>query len=207
MNFKQIKRAVIAKTKDKSNMPDWYYKRLEKCFGCEFNSGNQEKLSFKDRIRISHNFGKDACLKCTCGVEDLSSDPLSECEAGFWQKESVAIDNKIGVEIAEEEIVELSYEEKVVVLDYGVIEYNSNSTINLQLITNKYETYTIAKHCGCTVPKLKENEKGYILNISYDTKRLGNFNKTVNITFINTKPKLSRENFAIKIKGTVTNKL
>ena len=46
MDINQLKRAIIAKTKNKSNMPDWYYKRLEKCLGCEFNSGNKEKTFF-----------------------------------------------------------------------------------------------------------------------------------------------------------------
>ena len=88
MNGDQIKRALIAKFSAKKNMPDWYYQRLEKCAGCEFNSGNVDKISFKDRIRISHNFGKDACLKCTCGIQDKASDPVEQCplEEPKWNK-------------------------------------------------------------------------------------------------------------------------
>ena len=204
MTFDQLKRAIIAKTKDKSNMPDWYYKRLEKCFGCEFNSGNHEKLSFKDRIRISHNFGKDACLKCTCGVEDLSSDPLSECKAGFWGAEQRDKNRKLDIELLSKEKATLSYEEDIVILDYGTIKHRSNSTINLQIFSEKYESFNIKKQCGCTVPKLKENDKGYLLNITYDTKRLGTFTKSINITFIN---KGIQERLTIKITGTVANNI
>ena len=100
----------------------------------------------------------------------------------------------------------LFYEGDTIVLDYGVIKYASNSSVNLQLITEKYTSHTVTKQCGCTVPKLKENDRGYILNITYDTKRLGTFEKNVNIQFINNNNnKLERENLTVKIKGTVSN--
>lgn len=186
---------------------DFYFERLETCLSCDkwsLNSGES-----KGALYELASFGKGHCTICGCGEHKLRM-PEEKCPIGKWKAEGNEVkqeQKKIEVDIISKELVSLSYEDDIPTLDYGIIKEKSNSAINIQLITDKYETYNLKSSCGCTVPKLKENEKGYILNISYDTKRLGNFNKTVNITFISTKPKLSRENFAIKIKGTVTNKL
>lgn len=205
MTFDQFKRAIIAKTKNKVNMPDWYYKRLEMCSSCDKNSGNQEKISFKDRIRISHNFGKDSCLICSCSVFDKSSDPIEECPIGKWKaQETAERSKKIDIEVLSKEMVTLYYEKDIPILDYGIIKYKSNSAINIQILTDKYLSTSISSSCGCTVPKLKENDKGYLLNITYDTKRLGAFTKNINITFIN---KGVQDKLTLKITGTVANNI
>lgn len=201
MNFDQIKRAYIAKTKDKSDMPDWYYKRLEKCAGCEFNSGNVDKLSFKDRLRISHNFGKDACLKCTCGVEDKSSDPIEECPEGFWEKEQIIPSGIVNIK-TESNKVKFYYDNdtKRYVADYGEIPYKYNSNISLLIEEKDLRDLRVTTTCGCTVANTRNTINGIILEVKYDTLRVGIFNKSTTIYYNkNNKP----GQITVTIKGKV----
>jgi hypothetical protein len=201
MNFDQIKRAIVAKTKDKSNMPDWYYKRLEKCVGCEYNSGNVDKLSFKDRVRLAHNFGKDACLKCTCGVEDKSSDPIEECPEGFWGKEQIIPSDIVSIK-TESKKVKFYYESntKRYIADYGKIPYKYDSNISLLIAEKDLRDIKITTTCGCTVANTKNTINGVVVEIKYDTLRVGVFNKSTTIYYNrNNKP----EQITITIKGEV----
>lgn len=181
MNFDQIKRAIIAKTKDKSNMPEWYYERKAECIGCEFNSGNIEKLSFKDRIRLSHNFGKDACTICTCGIDDKTSDPVEECPLTppKWNKIDIGKSkpNNILKNLSPTKVRQLENN----VFDYGTIKYNSDTTIELQYDSEVLENFSLKASCGCTVPTQEKNKDGYRIKIKYDSKRLGQFTKSISI--------------------------
>jgi hypothetical protein len=201
MNFDQIKRAIIAKTKDKSNMPDWYYRRLEKCISCEFNSGNVEKLSLKDRIRISHNFGKDACLKCTCGVEDKSSDPEESCPEGYWKKENRNKTNTLTISTKSNK-VKFYYENntKKYIVDYGIIPYKYDSNIDLLIEEKDLKDVKIKTSCGCTVANTKNTPEGIVLGVKYDTLRVGEFYKNISIKY----NKNNKEGqITITIKGEV----
>lgn len=202
MNFDQIKRALIAKTKDKSNMPDWYYKRLEKCIGCEFNSGNSEKLSLKDRLRISHNFGKDACLKCTCGVEDKSSDPAESCPEGFWGKEGNIPSNILNIKTKSKKVnLHYSKSTEKYVIDYGIIPYNYKSDVRLFIKENNLNNIRVSTTCGCTVANIVKTNEGAEMEVKYDTLRIGTFTKNITMHY-------SKNNKAgqiiITIKGEVT---
>jgi len=184
MNFSQLKRAIIAKTKDKSNMPDWYYKRLEKCIQCDFNSGNTDKLSFKDKIRISHNFGKDACLKCTCGIEDVSSDPQKDCPEGFWKKEKDLPSNILNIITRSNKVV-LTFNEKSnkYLADYEEIPYKFDSNIELLILNKDISELRVSTSCGCTTVQPKEVKEGTELIVGYDTLRVGRFDKTIKLLY------------------------
>mgnify|MGYP003648929378 CR=1 FL=1 len=179
MNFNQVKRAIVAKTKNKSNMPDWYYKRLEKCIGCEYNSGNTDKLSIKDRLRVAHNFGKDACLKCTCGVEDKSSDPIEECPEGFWGKEQIIPSDIVNIK-TESNKIKFYYESntKKYIADYGKIPYQYESSIHLDIVEEGLKNIKVSTTCGCTVANMKITNGGVQVEIKYDTLRVGPFTKS-----------------------------
>lgn len=201
MNFNQIKRAIIAKTKDKSNMPDWYYNRLSKCVGCEFNSGNADKLSFKDRLRISHNFGKDACLKCTCGVEDKCSDPQESCPENFWGAESEVLNTQLNI-VTETTKVIFSYNKKLnkYIADYKEIPYQYDSNIDLLILNEDIRDLKVSTSCGCTSAKPEVTDKGIKLNIKYDTLRVGNFEKAVRLSY---KQGGIPKQTVVNIRGTV----
>ena len=91
------------------------------------------------------------------------------------------------------------------IIDYGTIIQNSDglriftftNTGNAPLIISEVKT-----SCGCTVPTYSKEailpgETGEI-NIKYDTKRLGSFNKTITVL---SNANLSRK--TLKIKGTI----
>ena len=203
MNSDQIKRAIIAKTKDKSNMPSWYYPRLGKCIGCEFNSGNVDKISFKDRIRIAHNFGKDACLKCTCGVEDKASDPAESCPEGFWEEEKKIRERLDIVSKTDKASIVFNNTAMKYKVDYGVIPYQFDSTITLFIKDKNIKNITVNSSCGCTTANPTKTEEGTSITIKYDTLRVGSFDKNITISYLRD----NRQNKTIvNIIGIVLNK-
>jgi Protein of unknown function (DUF1573) len=74
------------------------------------------------------------------------------------------------------------------VLDYGTIEFGSNGEREFKFKNTGKEPLIIQSasgSCGCTVPTppkepIKPGETG-VIKVSYDTKRQGNFDKTVTV--------------------------
>lgn len=90
-------------------------------------------------------------------------------------------------------------------VDYGTIEQNSDP-LRIFNFTNTGDEPLVIKHakgsCGCTVPTypkepIMPGETG-IIEVRYDTKRIGPFTKTVTLT---TNEESSRR--VLKIKGKV----
>ncbi|MEM5566016.1 DUF1573 domain-containing protein [Psychroserpens sp. AS72] len=94
---------------------------------------------------------------------------------------------------------------KTEVVDYGTITQNSDGT-RVFTFTNTGDAplliTNVKASCGCTVPTYSKapilpGESGE-LNIKYDTKRLGNFTKTVTVT-----SNAEGGNKILKIKGNI----
>ncbi|MFP4846920.1 DUF1573 domain-containing protein [Winogradskyella sp. PE311] len=94
---------------------------------------------------------------------------------------------------------------KTEIVDYGTIVQNSDgmrifsftNTGDAPLLITKVKTT-----CGCTVPSYSKapimpGESG-VLNIKYDTKRLGSFTKTITVT-----SNAEGGNKILKIKGNI----
>lgn len=89
--------------------------------------------------------------------------------------------------------------------DFGTIEFGGNGVYNFKFTNTGKSPLIISGargSCGCTVPKwskepIKKGESGEI-NVSYDTKRVGPFTKTVTV---NSNAKTATK--VITIKGTV----
>jgi len=73
--------------------------------------------------------------------------------------------------------------------DYGTIKQSANGVYEFKFKNSGTEPLIISHaqgSCGCTVPKwpqepIKPGESG-VIQVSYDTKRVGPFNKSVTIT-------------------------
>lgn len=97
----------------------------------------------------------------------------------------------------------LTFEQETV--DYGTIEQNSDgkreftftNTGNAPIIITK-----VKASCGCTVPTKPQEPimpgKSATIGVKYDTKRLGNFSKTITVTSNATEPVKK-----IRIKGNI----
>ena len=102
---------------------------------------------------------------------------------------------------------EFKFEEETI--DYGKIEKASNGERTFVFTNTGDQPLIIQKiksSCGCTVPKkpsgpVMPGEKGEI-KVSYDTKRVGGFSKSITITS-NAKNALK----VIKIKGFVNKEI
>ena len=204
--------ALKAKLKDKSDMPDWYYSRLSKCIGCEYNTGNIDNLSLKDRLRTSHNFGKDACVICTCGVEDKCSDEFESCPDTPSQWSSIRVKGDKSfykIENHSPEKVVLTKENNYT-LDYGNIIKGFDTKIEIFLDTKNtnLNKFSLKASCGCTKPTFKRKGEGYIIGISYDSTRMGYFSKNVTISYDERENgRIVAKKIPVTIKGDVKTKI
>ena len=90
-------------------------------------------------------------------------------------------------------------------IDYGTIEYNSEGTREFKFKNSGKEPLIIQSatgSCGCTVPTppkdpVKPGETA-VIKVHYDTKRVGNFEKTVTVVSNGKTPSK-----VLKIKGVV----
>lgn len=93
---------------------------------------------------------------------------------------------------------ELSKEGDVYVITYRPLKYKESSQIKLEI--SEIEVKDISARAGCTsctTANVKINQDSVTLNISYNTKHLGNFDKRVSFFH---QGQLTQ----FKIKGTVT---
>lgn len=74
--------------------------------------------------------------------------------------------------------------------DFGTVEYAGNGTYEFKFKNTGKEPLIISDakgSCGCTVPTYPKNipikpGETQVIKVTYDTKRAGNFNKTVTVT-------------------------
>lgn len=86
--------------------------------------------------------------------------------------------------------------------DYGIIPFESNSKIYVDIVEekNNVKNLNIKSTCGCTVPSLVKEGNTHKIEIEYDTKRKGLFAKQLIVTY---KKNLSSQKIIFNIKGQV----
>jgi hypothetical protein len=93
---------------------------------------------------------------------------------------------------------ELSKEGDIYVITYKPLKYKESSQIKLEISDIELKDISARAGCAsCTTVSTKINQDSVTLNISYDTKHLGNFDKRVSFFH---QGQLTQ----FKIKGTVT---
>ena len=98
---------------------------------------------------------------------------------------------------------EMTFESETI--DYGTVEYNSDGTREFKFKNTGKEPLIIQSatgSCGCTVPTppkdpVKPGETA-VIKVHYDTKRVGNFEKTVTVVSNSKTPSK-----VLRIKGVV----
>ena len=100
--------------------------------------------------------------------------------------------------------ITIDFESKVV--DYGVIEHNSEGTRKFVFTNNGTEPLIIKNakaSCGCTVPDYPKGEiqagEGGEIKVKYATNRVGKFTKTITLT-----TNASKKPVILTIKGEVS---
>lgn len=109
------------------------------------------------------------------------------------------------VQPAATSLAEMTFEKDI--HDFGTIEYAGNGTYEFKFKNTGSEPLIISDakgSCGCTVPTYPKNVpikpgESQVIKVTYDTKRPGNFTKTVSI---NSNAKVPQK--VITIKGVVT---
>lgn len=203
MNIKEI---LKAKFSSKENMSDWYYERLDKCYSCKHNSGNNDKISLVNKFRISHNFGKDSCLICSCGVTDKASSEISQCPLPNpkWLARKVETSVKHRLENKNPEVADLLFNKKLGVyyLDYGLIDKGTETTVNLIIISkNKISNLATKSSCGCTAADHKKVNGDYYVEVGYGKHKVGQIAQGVTISF---KDELNQDRkLIIKLRGEI----
>ena len=204
---------VIAKAKfaDKSNLGDWYQKRLDICGPCPFNSKNKEDLTLRDKAVVAMNLGKDSCLACTCEIAAKASVRSENCGLSKINQEplwvalpdiEVSKFSDLTIENLTPNIAKMVIGTEIT-LDYGTKKQGINTLIELSFRDkdNKITRLDTRSGCGCTVATPTKRGETYFVTIKYDSSNIGVINKSV--TFIvDTAGK--RLQFLAELKGTIT---
>lgn len=212
ITLNKLRTIARAKFSNKSNLGDWYKKRLDICNQCPFNSENKEYLTMVDKAVVVANLGKPSCLACTCGIEAKASVREETCglikigQAPLWEALP-----EIEVTEFEDFHIENLNVDKVKILfkgmlhfDYGVIKRNSDTSFDFSIKDKKnlITSMTAQSSCSCTVPTPKKVGDTYFINVQYDSKRVGSIDKIVTLRVTRGgKP----QNIKFKIIGTVVN--
>ena len=170
----KIATIIKSKVSSKANMPEWYYERLAVCQVCEFNSGNQDKVSLADKIRLSHNFGADACLVCSCGIQSKSSVPSQQCPKKKWLAQESMSPSEMKITV-DSKLVSFGYDNTIsrYIADYGDIMYASASEFIISIPNQSISNLKVGVSCGCTTADIKYKDKSVEITVEYDTRRKG----------------------------------
>jgi len=193
MSDKKITLLDILKSKisNKENMPEWYDRRLSICSTCSFNSINKpsKDMTMKEKGMVVTNLGKPSCFSCGCELSAKASLPHAKCPLprpkwGVVQTFAESSTEKI-VNISTTPI-KMSTLGNEIILDYGIIPIGEPTDVQLLIVDkeDKMTSISASASCGCTVPKLEKKGKEITLKINYDTKREGDFTKTVILSYI-----------------------
>jgi len=204
---------VIAKAKfsDKSNLGNWYQKRLDICESCPFNSKNKEELTLRDKAVVAMNMGNPSCLACTCEIAAKASVRAEQCglakinQEPLWEalpEVEVSKFSDITIENLTPNIANMSIGDKVI-LDYGIKKQGANTLIEISLRDkdNKITRVDTRSGCGCTVAKPTKRGETYFVTIKYDSTRMGKIDKSVTFIVDTVGRKIQ---FIAEIKGTIT---
>lgn len=199
-----IVKGIKAKLRNKENLPSWFDERVAICNTCPHNSKNNANISLKDKVRISHNFGKDACLICSCGIKDLASDPTVKCSAEEPKWDWITVpkfDDKFNLENHSPARGSLTRDEKYYYYDFGNVEYKGDAKAIVLLVTDKeLDGFKVLSSCGCMKPTYTKHERGYEIHVAYNTDIVGDFRKQISIIYKDQQQKKQYLTFWLKGK-------
>ncbi len=199
-----IVKGIKAKLRNKENLPAWFDERVAICNTCPHNSKNNANISLKDQVRISHNFGKDACLICSCGIKDLASDPTVKCSAKEPKWDWITVptfDDTFNLENYSPSKGNLTRDEKYYYYNFGDVAFKGDAKATLLLVTSEeLDGFKVMSSCGCMKPTFSKHEKGYLIQVAYNTEIEGDFKKQVSIIYLNKENKKEYVTFWLKGK-------
>lgn len=206
----KIRTIAKAKLSDKSSLGDWYQTRLDICELCPINSKNKTSLNVKEKAIVTLNLGKPSCLACGCEIAAKASVRGESCglkkigQEPLWKNLPEVESTSVGefyIENLSSDKVNMTVKGHII-LDYGIIKYNSNTEIEISLKDKKNLTTNMraTSSCGCTVPVPRRVGESFFVNITYDSKRVGTFEKTVTLRVTRNN---IQKNIQVKILGTV----
>jgi hypothetical protein len=199
---------INSKFSDKSGLGEWYKDRLKVCLGCDYNSENKASLSLKEKAIVLANFGKPSCLACGCEIAAKASVETENCgivklgKESKWVSLNLTKDNKfIVVNTTDYKASITPINDSKYELNYGEINKGSDSLLVLIISKKdlKVKKLVVSSSCGCTIPERSFDDKNDItLKITYDTQRIGSFDKTVSLSIFDNKNKQTKLFFNIK---------
>lgn len=209
----KIGKIIKANLSDKSDMPEWYQKRLDICSSCPLNSVNYNVQTIPEKTRFAMltalNTGSPFCWECGCKISAKTSLPESECGGNPSRWRSVSEVKEISwdkvdytVENLSTDKVEISFLRGEVLVEYGEIEERSNTEVSILIKPKTEEDFInlkVSSECGCTAMDPVREGRNIRLNINYDSKRIGEFSKLVTLDYISNKS----NQLKVRIKGEV----
>lgn len=176
------------------NLPEFVEERRKICDGCDWNSVNKnsEELTTEHKIWIAANHGKPTCLACKCMISAKTKLPHAVCGLkgkGLAPKWGTIIEHKQSEKLQIQDMsktqLDIKEEGNEIILKYGTIKIGEDTHVEILVTDNedKMTDISASASCGCTVPKFQKIGKNISLQIKYDTKRQGEFTKTVVLSY------------------------
>lgn len=179
------------------DLPKWVEERRKVCDTCTFNSKNRSDLTLTEKAWVLANHGKDTCLACKCMISAKTKIDYAVCglnSVGLEPKWN-AIEDKtmilanLKIENISTTPLKVAEIDGEVVIDYGEIKIGQETDVRF-LIHDEQDNMKelfVSASCGCTVPTFEKKDKKILLEIVYNTKRVGEFTKTVVFEFTRNK--------------------
>lgn len=195
INFETL--AVIAKAKfsDKSNLGDWYQKRMDICKECPLNSANTGPRNARDRAWLLANLGRPTCFGCGCEIAAKNSVRGETCGAvkeglpALWGP----LPEMADLDFRDLTIVNLNTDKATITtggrgieVNYGVVPNSFESTVSIELTSNKgpITQIKVVPGCGCTMATTRVDNGKAIFSLAYDTiNRYGGVTKSFTVYY------------------------
>lgn len=210
LSLAKLKTIAIAKFSDKSNLGDWYKKRLEICEQCPLNSAVKkaqgEELSASQKLVVAANLGKPTCLACGCEIAAKASVESEQCGLVKIGQEPLwgtieHVDGNLDYGLALEgsnkidtlrvfnhnpDKAQIHMTGDGILVDYGVVPhaYDSKITIELESKSGDIQQCKVSAGCGCTNVTGTVIHGKALVTLGYDTVgRKGPVTKTFNVNY------------------------
>lgn len=177
-----------------NNLPEFVHERRKICDGCEWNSANKEsgELTTTQKAWIAANHGKPTCLACKCMISAKTKLPHAVCglkSQNLPPKWGAIVEHKQGEKLQIQDVsrtpLDIKEDKNEIILNYGTLKIGEPTHVELKItdVDNNMTNISAGSSCGCTIPKLEKKGNVITFQIDYDTKRKGDFNKTVVLSY------------------------
>lgn len=166
-----------------SDLPQWYENRLDKCASCDLNSGNSSNKTVERQLWQLVADNHCTHKTCNCTITQKAKIETEFCPLNKWLAIKPLNGNlKITTNTDKGKLEYDSLNNKYI-FSYKPLNYMSNSDVTFSIYNQDVNSISMNTSCGCTSAVPVQTDYGVDIKVTYDSSRLGPFNKNVSIAF------------------------